>query len=115
MHTAPSQPDPRYQTSVNLFRRATKVIPGGIYGTKSPGFIVPGSYPYYFERGDGCRLWDVDGNEFIDYLCGYGSQILGYGYRPVLEAGFDRLTKGDLLTSPSPIMVELAEELVERI
>jgi glutamate-1-semialdehyde 2,1-aminomutase len=112
---APAEPDIRFKKSVEWFRRATAVIPGGIYGTKSPGFVVPGSYPYYFDRGEGCRLYDVDGNEFIDYMCGYGSQILGYGYRPVLEAGFSRLSNGDLLTSPSPVMVELAEILVHKI
>lgn len=112
---APAEPDPRFQKSVEWFRRAEAVIPGGIYGSKSPGFVVPGSYPYYFDRGEGCRLYDVDGNEFIDYMCGYGSQILGYGYEPVLKAGFDRMTRGDLLTSPSPIMVELAEKVVDRI
>ena len=79
---APSEPDPRFAKSVEWFRRAEAVIPGGVYGSKSPGFVVPGSFPYYFERGEGCRLYDVDGNEFIDYMCGYGSQILGYGYDP---------------------------------
>lgn len=112
---APAEPDPRFQKSVEWFRRAEAVIPGGIYGSKSPGFVVPGSFPYYFDRGEGCRLYDVDGNEFIDYMCGYGSQILGYGYEPVLKAGFDRMTRGDLLTSPSPVMVELAEKVVSRI
>ena len=114
-YRAPGEPDPKFRKSVEWFRRAAAVIPGGIYGTKSPGFVVPGSFPYYFDRGEGCRLYDVDGNEFIDYMCGYGSQILGYGYKPVLDAGFKRLTDGDLLTSPSPIMVELAETLVSRI
>ena len=107
--------DPRYRRSIELFRRADRVIPGGIYGTKSPAFVVPGAYPYYFDRGEGCRLFDVDGNEYIDYLCGYGSMILGYGYRPVIDAGCSRLADGDLLTGPSPVMVELAEELVSRI
>lgn len=114
-YRAPAEPDPRYARSLELFRRASRVIPGGIYGTKSPGFVVPGSYPYYFDRGEGCRLYDVDGNEFIDYMCGYGSQILGYGYEPVIAAGMRRIADGDLLTGPSPIMVELAEQLVERI
>lgn len=112
---APSDFDPRFRKSVEWFRRATEVIPGGIYGSKTPANVVPGSYPYYFDRGEGCRLYDVDGNEFVDYMCGYGSQILGYGYKPVLDAGFKRLGNGDLLTSPSPVMVELAEKLVGRI
>jgi len=78
-----------FTKSIELFKKATKVIPGGIYGPKGPGFVVPGSFPYYFTRGKGCRLWDIDGNEYIDYMCGYGSQILGYCYDPV---------KADILT-----------------
>ena len=112
---APSDYDPRFSRSLELFRRAERVIPGGIYGTKSPGFVIPGSFPYYFDRGEGCRLYDVDGNEFIDYLCGYGSMILGYGSEPIVAAGEARLRDGDLLTGPQPVMVDLAEMLVDRI
>ena len=58
----------RFTRSLEYFERAARVIPGGIYGSKSPGFLVPGHFPYYLEGGSGCRIRDIDGNEFIDYL-----------------------------------------------
>lgn len=102
----------RYAKSIELFERAAKVIPGGIYGTKAPGFLVPGAYPYYIERAAGSRMWDADGNEFVDFLCGYGSQIVGYGNEHVDKPALERIGRGDLLDQPTPAMVELAERLV---
>ena len=104
-----------YKNSKALFKRALNVIPGGIYGSKSPGFVVPGAFPYYFEKGKGAYLWDVDGNKFIDYLCGFGSMLFGYGYDPVDEVAMVQYPKGNLLNQPGPIMVELAEKLAGRI
>ena len=98
-----------------LFERAARVIPGGIYGSKAPGFLVPGAYPYYIERAKGCRMWDADGNEYIDFLCGFGSQIVGYGNERVDAAAVARITDGDLLDQPAPVMVELAERLVAQV
>jgi len=110
------QPAPAGLTrSCALFERAARVIPGGIYGSKSPGFLVPGSYPIYIERARGSRMWDADGNEYIDYLCGYGSQLVGYGNEAVDEATCSRIRSGDLLDQPAPLMIELAEKLVSRI
>ena len=84
----------RHAKSLALFERAARVIPGGIYGSKNPGAMVPGAYPYYLERGEGCRTWDVDGNEAVD--------------GPALA----RIAAGDLLPQPAPVMVDLAERLV---
>jgi glutamate-1-semialdehyde 2,1-aminomutase len=111
-HPAGATAAPSLSRSLGLFERAAKVIPGGIYGSKAPGFLVPGSYPMYMERAKGCRMWDADGNEYIDYLCGYGSQIVGYGNEKVDAAATARIRDGDLLDQPSPVMVELAERLV---
>lgn len=102
----------RFEKSLEYFERAARVIPGGIYGSKSPGFLVPGHYPYYLSGASGCRITDVDGNEFIDYLCGYGSQIVGYGNPAVDGPAMAQAQKGDLLNQPHPVMVELAERLV---
>ncbi len=101
-----------FAKSRDYFERAAKVIPGGIYGSKAPGFLVPGSYPYYVERAKGCRMWDADGNEYIDYLCGFGSQIVGYGNERVDGPATRQIANGDLLDQPAPVMVELAERLV---
>lgn len=105
----------RFDKSLEYFERAARVIPGGIYGSKSPGFLVPGHFPYYLEGASGCRIRDVDGNEYIDYLCGYGSQIVGYGNPAVDKPAMEQIAKGDLLNQPHPVMVELAERLVATV
>lgn len=105
----------QYEKSKALFNRAAQVIPGGIYGSKSPGFVVPGAFPYFFRYGKGARLWDADGNEFLDFMCGYGSQLLGYGNKEIDGPACKQIAQGDLLTTPAPIMVELAERLTEQI
>jgi glutamate-1-semialdehyde 2,1-aminomutase len=105
----------RYDKSMDLFSRATRVIPSGIYGSKNPGFLVAGEYPYFFTRAEGSRVWDADGNEYIDYMCGFGSQILGYGNAEVDRDALARIGDGDLLPCPPPEMVELAEVLAGEI
>src|SRR4029079_8829908 len=68
----------RYAESEALLDRARRVVPGGVYGHQSPRMVVGAAYPYFFARGDGCRVWDVDGNEFIDLMCSYGPIVLGH-------------------------------------
>jgi glutamate-1-semialdehyde 2,1-aminomutase len=95
-----------------LFERAQLVIPGGIYGHQSPRMLVRGAQPYFFERGDGCRVWDVDGNEYIDYMCSYGPIVLGHNHPRVQEAALEQMSRGDCFNGPTPAWVELAEHLV---
>ncbi len=97
--------------SMELFRRASKVIPGGIYGHASPAAGLPGAFPYYAERAEGCRYWDVDGREYLDFMCGYGTISLGYGNPAVEEAAARQREKGSVFNHPSPLMPELAEKL----
>jgi glutamate-1-semialdehyde 2,1-aminomutase len=75
----------------------------------------PASYPQYFERAEGCRIWDVDGRQFIDYLCGYGPILLGYQHPKIDEAAARQQKKGDVMTGPGSVMVELAEEFVRLV
>jgi glutamate-1-semialdehyde 2,1-aminomutase len=96
-----------------LFARAGRVVPGGIYGHQTPRMLVPGSYPYFFERGQGARVWDVDGNEYVDYMCSYGPIVLGHGNPAVEEAAERQRRKGSCFNGPTPLWVELAEHLVE--
>ena len=103
-----------YPYSRAWFSRAQKVIPGGISGHFNPLVHRPaGTYPCYVESSRGARFRDVDGNEFIDYLCAWGPMILGYG-NAVVDAAFqEQMAKADTCTLASPVMVELAEHLVE--
>ena len=98
---------------MQLFNRARQVIPGGIYGHTTPTLVTPGGSPYYASRAKGCRYWDVDGNEFIDYMCGYGPILLGYQHPEVEEAAEKQRIDGDCFNHPGPIMVDLAEKMVE--
>ena len=71
----------QYPKSREAFERATKVIPSGIYGHQGPaeGCYVPvEAFPLFSSRAQGAYLWDLDGNRFIDYMCAYGPNILGY-------------------------------------
>lgn len=101
--------------SMELFRRAAKVIPGGIYGHASPAAGLPGTFPYYAERAEGCRYWDVDGREYLDFMCGYGTISLGYGHPTVEEAASRQREKGSVFNHPSALMPELAEELSDMV
>jgi glutamate-1-semialdehyde 2,1-aminomutase len=105
----------RYDRSIDLFVRAVKVIPEGIYGHKNPAFVLPGACPYYAERGAGSHYWDVDGNEYVDFLCGYGPVLLGYNHPEVEEAVRRQMARGSVFNHPGEAMVQLAERLVELI
>ena len=105
----------RFDRSQELFARAAAVIPRGIYGHLSPVLTVPGSFPYFAARASGCRYTDVDGNEFIDYMCGYGPIVLGYRHPAVEQAVADQVAALDCANHPAPVMVELAELMVELI
>ncbi|MXX80954.1 MAG: aminotransferase class III-fold pyridoxal phosphate-dependent enzyme [Chloroflexi bacterium] len=95
-----------------LRERARAVIPNGMYGHQSATYL-PDNFPQFFARGEGSHLWDVDGNEYIDYLCAYGPILLGYRHPAVDQAAAGAQDNGDCFNGPSDKMVELAELLVE--
>lgn len=97
--------------SLSLFDRATKVIPQGIYGHQIPVLMIPGASPYYAKRGKGCRYWDIDGNEYIDYMCAYGPMVVGYANEEVNKAALEQIANGDCFNHPGELMVKLAERL----
>ena len=94
-----------------LRERAARVIPGAMYGHQNAA-LLPESFPQYFARAEGCRLWDADGNEYIDYVCGFGPNLLGYRHAEVERAASLQASLGDCTTGPAPCMVELAERFV---
>src|SRR3954452_11641372 len=99
---------------LDLRRRATAVIPGGMYGHMSVNRL-PAAYPQFYARSEGTRVWDVDGNEYVDFMCSFGPMILGYRHPGVEAAAASQAAKGDTQPGPAPCMVELAELLVERV
>ncbi len=94
-----------------LRARAHQVIPGGMYGHEST-ILLPEAFPQFFSRSKGARLWDADGNEYVDYMCAYGPNLLGYGHAGVDAAAAAQQALGDAMTGPSEIMVDLAEAFV---
>jgi glutamate-1-semialdehyde 2,1-aminomutase len=104
-----------FNKSKEMFKRATKVVPKGIYGHHNPSSALPGSYPYFISHAKGSRFWDIDGNEYIDYLCAYGPMILGYAHDKVDEAFAKQAQKGTCTTTSSTLLVELAEKVVDTI
>lgn len=104
-----------FDQSRELFRRASAVIPGGIYGHASPAATVPGAFPYFAKQANGCRYQDVDGNEYIDYMCGYGPILLGYCHPEVDAAAAVAQQTGDCFNHPTEYSVRLAEALVQQI
>jgi glutamate-1-semialdehyde 2,1-aminomutase len=94
--------------SSNLFARAQKRIPGGVNSPVRAFRNVDGE-PFFVDRGEGAQIWDVDGNEYIDYVGSWGPAILGHAPKVVVEAVRDAATRGLSFGIPNPLEVEMAE------
>jgi glutamate-1-semialdehyde 2,1-aminomutase len=94
--------------SAEFFARAQKRIPGGVNSPVRAFRNVEGE-PFFVARGEGARIWDVDGNEYIDYVGSWGPAILGHAPKPVVEAVRDTTTRGLSFGIPNPLEVEMAE------
>ncbi|MBQ7116572.1 MAG: aminotransferase class III-fold pyridoxal phosphate-dependent enzyme [Clostridia bacterium] len=115
-----SEKFPLYKTtkSDEWYARAAQVIPSGVYGHLGPAegqFIPVNRWPRFSEKAKGSYFWDVDGNKYIDYMCAYGPNVLGYGDEDVDAAAIEQIKKGNCVTSPDKIMVECAELLVDTV
>jgi len=93
--------------SIELYRRAIGMIPGGV---NSPvrAFKAIGIPPTFIERAKGSKIWDVDGNEYIDYVGSWGPMILGHAHPKIVAALKMITTKGTSFGAPTPLEVELA-------
>ncbi len=99
-----------------LWERALRVIPGGTQTlSKAPSQFVDGVSPKFLRRGAGCHVWDVDGNEYIDYPMALGPILLGYDFPAVSEAVVAQVHEGTTFTLMHPLEVEVAELLVELV
>jgi glutamate-1-semialdehyde aminotransferase len=102
--------------SNSLKERAKKVVPH-LTGTfsRSASHFVDGVYPVYAQSASGSHFTDVDGNKYLDYLCGLGPITLGYNYKPVNDAIIDQLKQGILFSLPHPVEVECSEKISQVI
>ena len=112
MSTAPARPS--RATDRGYRERARRVIPNGMYGHLNTSRFTE-DYPQFFARGEGARIRDVDGREFIDLMCTFGPILLGHAHPEVDAIAASTAARGDVLNGPGPEMVELAELLVEQV
>jgi len=111
-----SEVNDRYRRSRELYERALRTIPlGSQTFSKSAMQWVGGVSPLFLERGEGCRVWDVDGNEYVDYVLGLMPVVLGYCDPDVNEAIRHQLEQGITFSLATELEAELAERLVRII
>lgn len=101
---------PDVTRSQALFERARGLIPAGTQTlAKGPTQYLQGVAPKYLARGEGCHVWDVDGNEYIDLNMGIGPLVLGYAYPRVDRAIGEQLARGITFSLMHPLEVEVSE------
>ena len=96
--------------SIGLYQKAVDLIPGGV---NSPvrAFKAIGISPTFVDRAKGSKIWDVDGNEYIDYIGSWGPMIMGHGHPKVVAALKKAIPKGTSFGAPTPLEVELAAKV----
>ena len=94
-----------------LYHEACRVMPGGT--TRTTVYFAP--YPLYIERGQGARVWDVDGTSRLDFIGNYSALILGHAHPKVTAAVAEQLARGTSVAAANPVEVQLAKELCQRI
>lgn len=104
----------REEASRTAFEEAKQYIPGGV---NSPvrAFKSVGLTPVYVERGEGSRIYDIDGNSFIDYVCSWGPLIMGHAHPEVVKALQETAVKGTSFGAPTLMETEMAKAVVERV
>lgn len=100
--------------SEELFERAKKVMPGGV---NSPvrAYQAVGGVPRFIRRAKGSHVWDVDGEEYIDYIGSWGPMLLGHNYEPVIEAVKKTMEDGLSFGAATGLEVEMAELMVDLV
>lgn len=97
--------------SERLYKRAAEVLPSGV--THDSRFVRP--FPVYIDHASGSRKWDVDGNEYIDYVMGHGALLLGHNYAVVIDAARAQLERGTHYGASQEKEIEWAEEVVRLV
>ena len=97
--------------SEEAWKEALDLCPGGVMGIRRPYNFVPGEYPLFLTEGRGGRVKDMDGNEYIDFICAYGPIILGHREPEIDEAVASQMKKGFCFTLCQPVQNELAKRM----
>jgi len=100
--------------SLAAWQKSQQFIPGGV---NSPvrNFSKVGRHPRFIERGEGAKIYDIDGNEYIDYVASWGPLVLGHAYPSVIEAIRSTAVNGTSFGAPTPRETELAETIVNAV
>ena len=107
--------DVMLESGQKLWKRAKNIIPGGnMLLSKRSEMFLPNNWPSYFSKSKGCKVWDLDGKEYIDMsIMGIGTNTLGYGHPEVDATVMEIVKKGNMSTLNCPEEVYLAERLIE--
>jgi glutamate-1-semialdehyde aminotransferase len=104
----------KLQRSFEMWDRARRVIPGGTQTlSKGPNMFTQGVYPIFLDHGEGSHVWDIDGNEYIDYPLALGPVTLGYNHPSTVQAITTQIAQGSVFSLMHPLEVEVAELLCE--
>ena len=98
-----------YKNSKEIYDKAVKFIPGGVNSPVRAFKSVHREAPIFVKRAKGSKLWDEDGNEYIDYICSWGPMILGHNFKNVIEGVREEIENGSSYGLPTKLEVELAE------
>lgn len=104
-----------FKSCQKLQAKSHALIPGGAHTYAKGDDQYPELAPAFLARGKGCHVWDVDGNEYIEYGMGLRAVILGHAYEPVVQAAYQQMLLGENFNRPSPIEIECAEKVLSLI
>ncbi|MGL4946585.1 MAG: glutamate-1-semialdehyde 2,1-aminomutase [Cetobacterium sp.] len=99
----------RYKESEKIYKKAVKIIPGGVNSPVRAFKSVDKTYPIFVNRGKGSKIYDEDNNEYIDYICSWGPLILGHNNEVILKGVREAIELGSSFGLPTKMEVELAE------
>ncbi len=104
-----------FDRSNELYQEALSLVPGGTVGSRHPDFFIRNAYPIFLSGGKGSHIFDADGNEYIDWLCSYGPNILGHNHPRMREVVLREVEKGFCLNLFQPVQNRLAKKLIDLI
>jgi len=104
----------KFTKSQALYARASKIIPGGVNSPVRACKSV-GADPLFIERGQGCMIYDADGNRYIDYIGSWGPLILGHRHPAVIEAIISVLERGTSFGAPTDLEIQLAQMVIDAV